>query len=104
MAGKRTTRKKGRISAGAVARARKKATRRKPRNQPTERRVKILSNVDLGQFVVRKGAIDQASNGLAMMKIGFKVWADEIRERYSLAGPFDVDMRTGELREKANDG
>lgn len=59
--------------------------------------VKLLSAEDLQQFLLRRGAVDRAQLNLTMIIGGYEVWARDLRERYSLEGPFEVDPRTGQI-------
>lgn len=56
-----------------------------------------LSPEDLGEFRMRRGAVEQAAIASSMIQVGFKQWANEIRTKYLLEGPFDVDIQTGEI-------
>jgi hypothetical protein len=59
-----------------------------------------LSPDDLRNFLMRRQAVEQAAIASAMMQAGFKAWAEEIRARYEIPGLFDVDIVTGEIRDR----
>ena len=67
----------------------------------------FLSPEDLGEFRMRRMAVEQSALSTNMIQSGFKLWADGIRSKYFLEGPFDIDIQSGEVAlrpEKATDG
>lgn len=56
-----------------------------------------LSPEDLGEFRVRRMAVEQSIMSTTMIQTGFKVWADEIKIRYRLEGTFDINIQSGEV-------
>ena len=63
-----------------------------------ERRVQLLSPIDLREFVGRREAVSRAQLDLNMIIGGYEMWASDLRERYSIDGRFEVNPQTGEIK------
>lgn len=63
----------------------------------SEKVVRILSPEDLQQFLQRRSAVEQARLSVQMLVVGYDTWANELKGRYGITGPFSVDTRTGQI-------
>ena len=61
--------------------------------------VKLLSKEHLQEFNLRRNAVDQAKLNFYMIAAGYEAWAASLKKTYSLEGPFEVDTRTGQIKE-----
>lgn len=64
---------------------------------------KTLTPEDLAQFKLRLNAIQQANTQLVLLREGYNHWAEEIKRKYKLRTPFDVDLSTGKIVMKDQD-
>lgn len=62
-------------------------------------KLKALSEKDLNAFTQMRGAIEASKLNYHMLCAGYNTWADDLRNRYELKGPFDVDLKTGQINE-----
>lgn len=57
----------------------------------------MLTSEDLNHFLVRRHVVEQAQVNASMVKDGFRVWAQGLREKYGIVGAFDVNVASGEI-------
>ena len=70
---------------------------RKPATTPNPR----MGAADLAEFRLRSAAMQAASHNLLLIGEAYQAWIIKMLAKYGLAGRYDVDPKTGELRQHA---
>jgi hypothetical protein len=69
-----------------------------PMGEAAEVEIKLLAKADLKTFLQRRGTVDQAKLNLQMVSESYEAWVEKLLAHYGLAGEFEVDIQTGQIR------
>ena len=59
-----------------------------------------LTPAELEEFKIRLATLQRARAELVMLEESYQVWIGRIRDKYELAGPFDIRVDNGEMTPK----